>query len=112
MDHCSNEGRISSIETKLNNIDKTVNGNGQKGVRDMVTELCINYKSLDMNVQGIARSVSALVKFQTEIETKEDVINYLEQKADKHRKRNQWLIGITITLVLGILGIIVKNNIF
>lgn len=100
-EHCVQDGRISSMETKINSLDEIINKNG---IRDAVIRLDEKYNSLDENTRNIAKSISALVRFQTEIKTEKKV-------QDKSGNKIKWLIGIIITLLIFIAGIILEQKI-
>lgn len=72
MEHCIHEDKWGMVESTVIRLDKDINGNGKKGLRDTVTELNANTEYLSSNVKDLATSVNALIKFQTAITAEKD----------------------------------------
>ncbi len=81
---------------RLDDLEKTVFGNGKPGLKEMFIRQDESIKSLNENTDKLATSVSALVKFMSEI-----------RGANKMRTTITWLIGIIITLGLAYIGTVV-----
>ena len=96
---CNQEGRISAMETVVNRIDKTVNGNGQKGMVEITLRLDESVKQLHETIQDLRIAVSGFTKFQAEAEAE-------AKKNERQRVNKRWMIGTIITLSLGIAGLL------
>jgi flagellar basal body rod protein FlgF len=95
MDHkCDQADRIKNIE-------KTLFDNGQKGLKTQVTEINVQMKYFNENIKSFSTSMSGMIKFMTETQTKE------KQRQQMNKKINV-LIGIIVTMFVSYIGIIVK----
>ena len=80
-------------EEKIKDLEKAVFGNGQPGLKDRYIRLDTNVEALTESSDKLATTVSALVRFMSEI-----------KGAHKMRTTISWLIGIIITLGLAYIG--------
>jgi len=93
--HCFKENEIEAIH-------KTLDGSEfGTGLRDVVVELKTTVRDLVATVKDLVKSVDKMEQFQTATRTA------VEMKA-KYQLNIRWLIGISITLFLGLLTIIIK----
>jgi len=107
---CTKEGTISAIEQKVNSLDKEING--EPRLRDTVTELKVVVKDLSDTTKTLATSVSALVKFQTEVETEKKLLareavreqKELESKQDKKLT----VVGMIVVVISSAIGYIIN----
>ena len=100
---CIHETEFGRMITMLDQHDKVLNGNGQKGLRDIVTELNLTVKELKPVIDDLRTAVSGFGKFQ--IETEVDIRANEKQKSNIQLKRvnTQWIITTIIVLILFIL---------
>lgn len=101
--NCIHETEFGRMITMLDQHDKILNGNGQKGLRDIVTELNLTVKELKPVIDDLRTAVSGFGKFQTETEV--DIRANEKQKSNIQLKRvnTQWIITTIIVLILFIL---------
>jgi hypothetical protein len=98
---CSKEKEISEIATKLELVHKVLMGNGQPGLYAQVIKLNTVVEANTETMEKLVTLVSGLSQFRTETEA--------EIKVKATKKVNiKWLLGLTITTVLGLLGLAVK----
>jgi hypothetical protein len=105
MEHCSKEKELDTIK-------KLLYGNGKKGLITLTSDLNNKFDNLDKSISHIQSNVDVLVRFQTQIETKEKEGAVHEKKIEKLRQdemvNKRWRIGLTISTILGMLAIIVS----
>jgi hypothetical protein len=99
MEHCKHEPEIAKMSEKLNKIEKAMYGNGQKGLIRTTTELNQSSESLSKSVNALATAVSALTQFRDE------TVGGIKAK-ERMRIHSQWMIGILLTVVLSLIGVI------
>lgn len=94
------EIKLMNADTKIERIEKTLYGNGKPGLIETITRLDENVKILVATDSQLTTTVSALVKFMTDIQATE--------KAKKDMKANtRWLIGILVSINLALIAVIV-----
>lgn len=92
-------------------IQEQINGNGKKGIREVVNTLSGQMETVIKDLDPIKADLKVLVQFQTQIETK-------EEERDKHKneiiefkksseKKSRWLIGLIISTTLTLMGLII-----
>jgi len=97
--YCRKEGEIAEIHADLNTLKKIVMGNGQEGLAMSVPKLSQNVNELSSSAKDLRTAVSGLLKFQEGMQG--------EQKGKSElRKRNRWIIGILITALIGVAGLL------
>lgn len=108
---CRQGEKIAEMYSKIERLDKIVNGNGQEGLHATVIKLNASLKKFSEETELLARSVSGLVKFQTEIEiTSAQKAKYLaqrEKEKNTESARRRWVMGTIITLVSIIAGLVI-----
>ena len=99
-------------DKEIDYISKVLNGNGKAGLITLTNRLSDKVDNLSKSVETIQSNVEVLVRFQTQIETKEKQGTLHEQKIEqiKHDEmvNKRWRIGLTISTILGMLGIIIS----
>jgi len=108
---CNKEAEISRIATIVENLEHEINGNGQPGLSKTVPQLALSTETLNKNIRDLSEVVSNLVKFQTEIETKNKTIKELKDENIIAKRDKQWLIGSTITVILTLIIVLLGTNI-
>jgi len=105
---CTQEGRLSRIEQTALTLDKVVNGNGQEGLLkqtvkliQLVADMKESSKEMNNNIKDLKVAISGINRFQTVIETT------ITQR-EKYKANKRWGIGIMITLILGVAGLVIK----
>lgn len=105
MSECSRKEEIETIK-------KVLYGNGKKGIVAMTSNLYDKVNDLGSSLESIQADIKVLVRFQTQIETKEKESALHEKKLDqiKHGEmvNKRWRIGLTMSTMLGMLAIIVS----
>ena len=76
-------------------------GNGQPGLSQTVPVLNRNVSELNETIGNLTTGVSGLLKFQ------ENQMGVQHGK-DMVRKRNRWIIGVLITVVFGLAGLLIS----
>src|SRR4030042_1426772 len=99
---CTQESRISSMETVIIRMDKIINGNGQTGLFQTTIRLEENVKVLTESIKLLGTAVSGFNRFQNEIEAEVG-------RREKRKANRKWLIGTIITLGLGVVGLILDK---
>jgi len=100
-EYCRKEAEIAEMHTDIKTLKRIVMGNGQPGLSVTVPELNQNVADLNDTIGTLATGVSGLLKFQ------ENQIG-IQQGKSIVRKRNQWILGIMITVLLAMVGFIIK----
>jgi hypothetical protein len=80
MEPCAQRGEISKIKTIVNDLQHIIKGNGQPGMQTTMIQILTAQEQMIKSVNDLTTNVSALVKFQVQIDTDKNRI-YL-QKAD------------------------------
>lgn len=108
---CHQSEKIAEMFSKVERLDKIVNGNGQEGLYSTVIKLNAALQNFTEETELLARNVSALVRFQSEFEiTNAQKAKYLaqrEKEKNTETARRRWVIGTIITLVSIIAGLVV-----
>lgn len=99
-EYCRKEAEISEMHTDIKTLKRIVMGNGQPGLSVTVPELNRNVQNLNDTIGHLTTGVSGLLKFQ------ENQIG-MQQGKNIVRKRNRWIIGVFITVMLAMGGIII-----
>jgi hypothetical protein len=99
MNPCKHDTEIAKMSEKLSKIEKAMYGNGQKGLIRTTTELNQSSESLSKSVNALATAVSALTQFRDE------TVGGIKAK-ERMRIHSQWMIGILVTVVLSLIGVI------
>lgn len=92
-------------------IQEQINGNGKKGIREVVNTLSSQMETLATNVDTMQTDVKVLLRFQTQVMTK-------EEEYEKHNKeiatlkkevsgKQRWLVALILSTTLTLLGLIV-----
>ena len=78
-EHCIHAQDWGKVLELVDSHDKEIYGNGKPGLRDSVTELTIEMKSLSTTVHDLSTNVSAMLKYVNETtgENREKENNYL-----------------------------------
>jgi len=98
---CSKEAEIAEIHTELKMIKTAVMGNGKEGLIIEVPRLSQATEQLNEICVGLQTGMSGFLKYQ---QTQEGI-----QQGKSYVKRSvQWLIGILVTVILALGGIIVR----
>lgn len=104
---CKYEKDMGALMATVKNHDKVINGNGQKGMVVIVSELNTKLNTMQDSMEKFSESieafritVSGFNKFQTQVETEVRVEE--KQKADGRVKRTnwQWFIGVAIGVII------------
>jgi len=98
--YCRKEKEIAEINIKVNRMEKVVMGGNGKGLIVSVPLLAQSVETLNKNVETNNTLTSGVLRFKNELEG--------EGKAKAaSQKRVRWLIGIAVTINLGLLAILV-----
>lgn len=101
--NCTKSNEIESIK-------KAVFGNGKRGLVSYMTESFQKIDSLSKAVETVQADVKVLLQFQTQVEVtaQRDEIHEkkLESLRQEKRTDKKWRTGLTITTILGLLGIV------
>lgn len=98
-DHCIHESDFGRMITMLDQHDKAINGNGQKGLKDTVTELNLTVRELKPVIEDLRIAVSGFGKFQREIETEVRTEEKIRAKYQVKKVNKQWLITTILVAV-------------
>jgi len=98
--YCRKEKEIAEIHTKVTRIEKVVMGGNGKGLIVSVPLLAQNVETLNRNVETNNTLTSSVLKFKNELEG-------MDKGKEVLRKRMRWMIGIGVTINLGLLGLLV-----
>src|SRR6056297_1739173 len=91
MEKCTKTKEIERME-------KAIYGNGKEGLLTLVSNLYEKYDTMDKNLMDVRTDIKVLLQFQTQVEA-----------TNQQKKINQrWRIGLTITTILGLLGLLVS----
>ena len=105
MEKCTKTKEIERME-------KAIYGNGKEGLLTLVSNLYEKYDTMDKNLMDVRTDIKVLLQFQTQVEAtnQQKQINKKElEKKERDEKINQrWRIGLTITTILGLLGLLVS----
>ena len=86
-------------------------GNGKPALVTIIAQTNVKIEELTQVVYNLSTNVSALVKFQTEIETEKVVIaTQKEKKVEILKQKNvnkRWLIGLAITIIIAVASCII-----
>lgn len=107
-----NEKDITALQTDMKNVKEIVMG--KDGLNVSVPLLAQQVENLGNVIGDLTTGVNGLVKFQFEQEGKEEGIQVMRDSKDRLRKRTSWIIGLLVTVVIGMLGglivLIVRNG--
>jgi len=105
MEKCTKTKEIERME-------KAIYGNGKEGLLTLVSNLYEKYDTMDKNLMDVRTDIKVLLQFQTQVEAtnQQKQINKKDlEKKERDEKINQrWRIGLTITTILGLLGLLVS----
>lgn len=120
---CSQSGNIKEIKDQVRQVEKevselkpkveimlhTLEGNGQKGIKDVVTTLAVNVSNLTEAIaeskedrDALTNSINELLKFQNNVEASTRVKEKEASSREVRKAHLRWMIGVIITLVLGV----------
>lgn len=111
MHICNREAEISRIATIVEDLKHEINGNGQPGLSKTVPQLVVATAQLSTDIKNLAVVVSGIVKFQTESEMKDKLIQEYEAKSIISKRDKQWLTGTIIASALTIITILIGTGI-
>jgi hypothetical protein len=108
---CSQVENLKRIADQGRELHHAINGNGKKGIREIVSNLSEKMETVIKDNEAIKADLKVLVQFQTQVETK-------EEEREKHKNeivaikktssgRNRWLIGLIISTSLTLMGLII-----
>jgi hypothetical protein len=89
---CEQKEHIAKIEAKTEHLVYLVDGKERPGIHQIVMELTSGQNILIQSVKDLTTSVSALVRFQIEMET---TTKYMVAR----KINNRWIIGTLIAFV-------------
>jgi len=96
---CNKEDKLDSMEKDIGSLKRVVlPSNGNKGLVGLHNETQQALKHLTGEVELTSSNVSQLIKFQNQVETARSI---KEDMRDRRRLRTRWVVGITITVLLG-----------
>ena len=96
-EHCIHAQDWGKVLELVDSHDKEIYGNGKPGLRDSVTELTIEMKSLSTTVHDLSTNVSAMLKYVNETAGENR-----ERENQKKNKLTSWQItGIIFGIVFG-----------
>jgi hypothetical protein len=95
--YCQNEKEIIELHADMKIIKPIIIGNGKEGLAVTVPKLDNSVNSLQMTMVNLDRNVDRLIKQQ-------DIYEGERVGKAEIRKRNRWIIGILISLAMGLLG--------
>jgi len=105
MEKCTKTKEIERME-------KAIYGNGKEGLLTLVSNLYEKYDTMDKNLMDVRTDIKVLLQFQTQVEAtnQQKQINKkdLEKKEREEKINQRWRIGLTITTILGLLGLLVS----
>lgn len=84
--------------TKIDDLDKTVFGNGKPGLKENVIVLIESLKTMNCHISDLKTGISGINKFIDE-----------ERGKQKAFATTKWLIGMNITLLLALISLIIKT---
>ena len=96
---CKYEKDIVQLMTIVSKIDKDINGNGKKGLRDTVTELNVTMQEHNVIFKDLKTAISGFNKF--EIETKA-----IEKQKEKKTVTLIAVIGLVFTGITILINIL------
>ena len=104
---CTKAGEIEAIKRDLRTLNKVVmEGNGTKSLVVLTTETRDYQKSQSADMKLLNTNVSALMTFQTIVETeKQTKRDLLERKLVKRR----WVIPMLVSAILGLSAVLVAS---
>lgn len=97
--YCKNESELGKLRAEVDTLNKAVMGNGQPGLIVTVPRLAESVERFEQSASEFATAVRGFHKFQE---------NQLGQEKGKEtiRKRNRWLTGMIITILVAVAGIL------
>jgi hypothetical protein len=118
MEQCSQVGAIADLTSKVLSLDKDINGNGRKGMKEIVFRMDETLTSVVRTIDRIEKNqvdtkeifekkLAVLENVQT-IKTVEDATR--EKLAYQRQIHNRWLIGIVVTLAIFVTGLLISNR--
>jgi uncharacterized protein YoxC len=105
---------VASLEPIVYSLDHTINGNGQKGLKESVTILNENVKTLSERLEESNKSqketnniLQGLSNFKISLETTFE--EKAKAKVEKEIKKThlRWLVGISISLFIFAIGLMI-----
>lgn len=91
---------LKKFYEKVERMEKILYDNGQKGLISNVHQLNESVPTLSKNIEVLSTAVSGLTKFRDE------TIGGIRAK-ERMKVHSQWIIGILVTLILGLITFIV-----
>ena len=91
---------LKKFYEKVERMEKILYDNGQKGLISNVHQLNESVPTLSKNIEVLSTAVSGLTKFRDE------TIGGIRAK-ERMKIHSQWIIGILVTLILGLITFIV-----
>jgi len=102
--YCRKESELGKLRAEVDTLNKAVMGNGQPGLIVTVPKLAESVERFEQTAGEFATAVRGFHQFQ------ENQIGQ-EQGKEKIRKRNRWLVGIIISVLVALAGILVGIHI-
>jgi len=96
--YCKKEAEISRLQEKVASLERIIMG--PEGLSQTVPALNRAVGSLEKTVGSLQTGISGLLKFQE---------NQIGQEKGKEivRRRNRWIIGITVTIIGIVAGVLI-----
>lgn len=108
MEPCTQSGKISELDTKVDRLIKIIDDNGQPGLYSTVIKLVENSTIINEAVNKLSNQMQTMIDYKTKTEAEEEAITALRKERDYHRKQKQWIIGVSVPFILFGLGILIK----
>jgi hypothetical protein len=102
MHECERPEEIGEIKASVKRLEKIVEGNGQPGLRDIVTALNTNVDIMNKNIAYLTTVISGILKFQNETEGE-------SKERDRNKINFRWAMGLAITMFICLIGYIIKK---
>jgi len=100
---------MESVEKRIEKLERVVtNGDDKEPLTVIVSRIderqiamSNTLEKLDSNVSGLTTTVSALVKTN-------EFMKGLDKGAERAKKKNRWIIGILVGVIVGLFGFLIK----
>jgi hypothetical protein len=100
---------VASLKPEVHGMNKILEGNGQKGLKEVVILLSANVSELGIRLieskadrKELRESINDLINYKSTLESSFMTTDRENTKRGVRAAHLQWLIGVIITLVLGL----------
>lgn len=106
-EYCQKAAEIAKLESQVETLNGIVMGNGQPGLAQTVPVLNRNVSELNLTIGNLTTGVSGLLQFQENQLGIQAGKDKERENAFKHKHRNQWIIGLLVTVIVGMIGLLI-----